>query len=622
MTSLTISGIISGLDTTSIIDKLVAVEGNSQTLLARQQTAQKSAVSAYANMLSSVGELATQVNKLANTSTWATTTATSSSTTVTATATGKSAASLTFDVINPAAAHTLISAEPVTSTATTVASSGSLTLGKPDGTTSTIDVGNGTLAEVVAGINGAGAGLVATAVQTSPGQFRLQVGSSSAGAASQFTLDGLDGFTAMNELSTGANAKIKVGSGVNAYEIESTTNTFSNVVSGLSFTVSKEATGVTVSTTVDPTPVSDQISSIVTNANNLLASIAANTAWDSTTKTGGPLLGDSTVRSLQQGILSIVSSVATPGLSVTSGGQLAFDKDAFATAFTADAAAVASAYGSSSSFEAAAGTGATATYSNSTAATRAGSYAVQIASNATAEQWQIIPPGTGIVGRLITLAREPSLVTHTVADGEDIATTAASINSKLAAAGMGIAAEADSSGNLVFTASSPGTRTAFTASIDGGLIATQLAEGTDVAGTIDGVEGTGIGNTLTVPFDSGSDASGLSVTITASDADIASSGGEIGTITFATGLAQSLSQLFSQMSDSVNGQLVTAQAEASAQVTKLQTAIDGWTSRLNDYRTNLTNKFTAMESALASLKAQSSAMASFGLADASSDESS
>jgi flagellar hook-associated protein 2 len=623
MTSLTISGIVSGLDTSSIIDKLVSVEGNSQTLLKTQQTAQKSAVSAYSNLLTSVGNLASQMSKLANTSSWATTSATSTDSSVTATATGKTASSLSFTVTRVAASHTLISAGTVNSTSASVASSGSLTLSRADGTSTSIDVGGGTLAEVVAGINGAGAGITATAVQTAPGQYRLQVGATKTGDASQFSLSGIEGFTSMNTLTEGANATIRVGSGLNAYDVESTTNTFSNVVSGISFTVSKEtASAVTVSSSVDPGAVSDQISSIVTNANNLLTSIAANTAWDSTSKTGGPLLGDSTVRSLQQGILSIVGSVAAPGLSVTSAGQVAFDKDAFSAAFMADPAAVMGAYGASSTFTATPGLTATATYTNATSATFTGSYPVNVSSNAKAEQWQVVAPGTGIVGRLLAITRGSTTVSYTVEAGEDTTAAAAKLNTKLAQAGMGVTATTEPSGNLVFTASNAGTAGAFTATIDGGGTATKTRAGSNISGTIDGVAATGIGNILSVPVSSASRAAGLSIAVNASDADIASSAGAIGTINYTPGLAQRLDKLFSDMSDSATGQLVTAQAQASAQVSSLQDAIESWTTRLDAYRSMLNTKFTAMESALSSLKSQSTALSSYFSSSSSSSSSS
>ena len=624
MSSITIGGIVSGLDTTSIIDKLVAVEGNSKTLLANQQTAQKSVVSAYGSLLSSVGSLVSQVGKLANTSSWTTTSATSSSPSVTATATGKTASSLTFDVTDRAAAHTLISAGTVNSTGAGVASSGTLTLTRTStGATTSIDVGNGTLAEVVAGINGAGAGLSAVAVQTSPGAYRLQVSASSTGAASQFSLAGLDGFSSMNVLTSGADAAITVGSGPNAYQVTSASNTFGNVAGGISFTVAKRESAVTVSSSVDPSSVSDQISSIVTNVNNLLGSIASNTAWDSTTKTGGALLGSTTARSLQQGILGVVAGGNAPGLSVTSGGQLSFDKDAFAAAFRSDPVGVSAAYGRSSTFQPATGTGASAGVTYAVSGTAAGSYGVHVSATPKAEQWQVIQPGTGIVGRLITMARGSSSVSYTVQTGETVATAAANLNTKLAQAGFGASAAVDAGGHLTLTATAPGSAGAFTATIDGGGTASQLVAGRDIAGNIDGEPATGTGSTLSLPVTAASPAAGLSVQVSASDADLTSSSGDIGTITYQPGVAQQLQSLFEQMSDSTTGQLTQAQGQASDQVRSLQTQIDNWTTRLDSYRSMLSTKFTAMESALSSLKSQSTALSQFfGSASSSSSSSS
>ncbi|GAA3607514.1 hypothetical protein GCM10022223_24350 [Kineosporia mesophila] len=627
MTSLTIGGIVSGLDTKSIVDKLVSVQGNSQTLLKNRQIEQNSAVSAYSSMLSSIGSLVTQMSSLANTSSWATTSATSSSSSVTATATGSVANSLTFDVTSVASAHSLISNGSVNSLSATVASGSSITLDK-NGTSTSINVGTGSLSEVVSAINSANAGVTASAVQTSPGTYRLQVASTTTGEASQFTLSGLSGFPGagaqMNILAEGADAEIKIGgSGSNAYTVTSATNTFSDVAQGLSFTVGKVEAGVTVGSAVDTTKVSDQISGVVTNINNLLSSITTNTAWDSSTKTGGPLLGDSTVRALQQQILSTVSGMNAPGLSVTSGGQVQFDKTTFDTAFKTDPTGTMAAYGASSSFTAATGKSASASLSRATSATQAGTYAVDVTSQAKAEQWQVIPPGTGVVGRTVALLRGSTTVKYDVASGEDASAVAAKLNTMLAQSGMGITAAADASGNLSFTSTNPGSAGAFevkftetsSGSAVAGATVSQTTEGADIKGTINGVEATGIGNILTVPPTSDDPSAGLSILVNSTAT------GDIGDITYKPGLAQQFGSLFSQMSDSQTGTLVQAQTTAKTQVKDLQTQIDAWTDRLAAYRSSITAKFTAMESSLSALKAQQSSLASFFNSSSSSSSS-
>jgi flagellar hook-associated protein 2 len=163
----------------------------------------------------------------------------------------------------------------------------------------------------------------------------------------------------------------------------------------------------------------------------------------------------------------------------------------------------------------------------------------------------------------------------------------------------------------VLTASNAGSSSRVTVALDGGGTVSHATTGSDIAGTIDGVAATGVGNVLTVPVTSTSRAAGLSIAVTASDDDLAASGGAIGDITYTPGLAQQLSSLFNQMSDSSTGQLVTAQATATTQVKNLQTQIDNWTTRLDSYRANLTYKFTQMETALATLKTQSTALSQY-----------
>jgi flagellar hook-associated protein 2 len=633
-TSITIGGIISGLDTKGIIDKLVAVEGNSQTLLTNQQTAQKSAVTAYTGLLSSIGTLATQVSSLGDTSTWAATTASSSSSSVTAVATGNNASSLTFKVKSVAAAHTLLSDDTFSSTSDSVTGAGSLTLTKDDGTTSTIDVGNGTLAEVVAGINGANAGLSATAVQTSPGQFRLQIGATTTGAASQFTLTG-SGLKPLSTLATGTDASItigddSVGSTTPHYSVNSSTNTFAGVASGLSFTVSQaSATAVTVSSAVDPSAVATRIGAVVTNINNLLSSITSSTAYDTSSKTGGPLLGDSTVRSLRQTLLSTVSGMNAAGVSVTSSGQISFDSAAFTAAYKANPTSVMNAYGATSKFTSSStAVNASASYVNAVAGTVAGTYAIAVTSNAKTEQWQAVPPGTGIVGRTLTLTRGTSTISYAVDPADDFATTATKLNAKLAEAGFGATVSVGTGGDsLLVTANSTGTAGAFTVSngdaVGTSTAASKLRAGSDIVGTIDGVAATGLGNILTVPVTSTSKAAGLSVAVTATDAEVtASAGSTIGSISYKPGLAQQLNKVFTQMSDSGTGQLVTAQAAATTQIKNLQTQIDNWTTRLDSYRANLTYKFTQMETALSSLKTQSTALSQYFNSGSTSSSSS
>ncbi len=615
MSQLTISGAVSNLDTAGIINSLVTLQGNQQALLRNRQTSVQRTADAYTAVMTSLGSLSTQAKKVADTGAWAGLTATSSTTSVTAKATGSTPGSLTFDVTAVAARHALVSAEAVGSTAAVVAS-GPLTLTKSDGSATTIEVGSGTLDDVVGAINAAKAGVTASAVQIAPGQYRLQVSSAATGSASGFTLDGLDGFSAMNVLQQGADATIHLGDTITGYDITSSGNTFSDVVPGLSFTVSRAETAVTVSSAVDGSAVATDVQALVDAANSVLADITSRSTWDATTRTGGPLTGSSAVRNLTQSILSTVGGAGAAGVTLTREGKLSFDKTAFLEAFTADPAKVAAAYGASVAFAPAAGVTGKIGLVRAGDTAKAGTFAVNVSVAATREQWQVSTSGTLEGLPFVLTGSGGSQFAYTAPTGETLAESVLAINARLAASGFGVGASISGS-DVVLTATSAGSSAGFTANLDG-VDGTQLVAGGDVAGTIDGQPAAGGGNVLSLTTGTGT-AVGLSLSVDVSAADVAATGGDVGTVTYSQGLAQRLATLVSDAT-STGGLLKTAKEGSDATVKDLQTQIDSWDNRLQSYRLRLTRQFTAMETALANLRSQTSFLS--GLSTSSSSSSS
>jgi flagellar hook-associated protein 2 len=608
MSNMTISGAVSGLDTATIINQLVSVQANQQTLLKQQQTTQQSAADALGKLATALNGVGTLAGTLAKTSTWSASAVTSSSTGVTASASGTTAGALTFDVTSVAAAHALISSNAVGSTGDVVAS-GPLTLTASDGSTTSIDVGGGTLGEVVRAVNAAGKGVVATAVQTSPGQYRLQVAATATGQASTFSLDGLDGFTGVDVLTAGSDAAIRIGSDpATAYTITSSTNTFSDVVKGLSFTVSKLENAVTVSSAVDGTAVAGQVSKLVDAVNAVLSQISTATAWNATTKTGGPLTGDSTARSLQQRLLTMVSTAGAAGVRLTRDGTLTFDQNAFLTAFNADPDKVKAAFGATSSFAPDPSVTGQVAFSSSTSETQPGTYPIEVTARATREQWSL-GAGTFGVGSIVQLSQGTTTVTYTVQNGDGATEVAAGITRAAAAAHVAVTAATDSQGKVVFTAANTGSGSAFSVDVDDNGLGSQDVAGADVEGTIDGQVATGIGDVLSLRTGTGG-AVGLALdTSGVTDADIGMTGGAVGSVTYTPGLARQLATFADQATATSTGTLTSAQHGRQSEVKDLQDQIDEWDRRLTAYRASLTTQFTAMETALAALKNQTSSLA-------------
>jgi flagellar hook-associated protein 2 len=604
LSQVTISGAVSGLDTSSIINQLVSVQANQQTLLKNQQTTQQNAADALGKLSTSLGAIGSLASSLAKTSTWAGTTVTSNSTSVTASATGTTTGSLAFDVTSLAAAHAVVSANTIASPSTVIAS-GPLTLTASDGSTTSINVGSGTLSQVISGINAAGKGLVASAVQTAPGQYRLQVAATATGASSEFHLTGLDDPAGMDILTEGSDASITVGT-TTTYQVTSSTNTFSGILPGVSFTVGKLENDVTVNAAIDGSGVATQVGKLVDAVNGVLSQISTGTAWNATTKAGGALVGDSTARSLQQQLLNLVAGAGAPGVSVTRDGTVKFDQAAFTTAFKTDPSKVKTAFGATTTFAPAGGVAGNVSFASSMPQTQAGTYAVQVTQLGQREQWSLASASL-ISGKVATLTQGSRTAAYTIQFGDTAATIAAGLNAAAMTSLLGVTAADDGAGNLLLAALDAGSAHAFTADLSG-VPGTQVHQGLDVQGTIDGDTATGLGNILSLPTSSGGasylalDTSGLTQN------DIDNTAGDVGGVTYVPGLAQQLASLADVETRSGTGLVTTARQGRLAQAKTLQGQIDAWDQRLTDYRAQLTQQFTAMETALASLKSQTSAL--------------
>lgn len=341
-----ISGLISGMDTTSLISQLMQIEAQPQTQLKSQLATAQTDAAAYRDVNSAFAALQTAATALTQSSSWAPVKATSDSTTVTASATaGATTGSLTFTVNQLAAAHSLVTGQNWTNTTDAFGLGSTLTLTKADGTTTNITVGGtGTLADAISAINASGAGVSATAVNTGSG-YRLQVASSATGAANAFTLTASGGTSStFSVLTHGQDAAITVGSGTSAYQVTSSANTFTGVLPDTTFTVSQANATATVTVAPDPDAVTAAVQSLVTAANTVLSKIATYTA--SGTGSTAPLQGDQTLTDLAGRVLDAVTeavggnSAALAGLQVTKDGRLTFDATAFKSELASDPALV------------------------------------------------------------------------------------------------------------------------------------------------------------------------------------------------------------------------------------------------------------------------------------------
>ncbi len=155
-----VSGLVSGMDTSTLVSQLMQVEAAGQTRLKTKVSTEEKAVTAYQSVNTKLAAAENAADELGKLATWRSAKATSSSSTVSATtASGNSTqtGTVTFDVISLSRAQVSTTRAVSTGDAT---SQSSISITKGDGTQSNVDISaDRSLAGIASAINGAGLGI-------------------------------------------------------------------------------------------------------------------------------------------------------------------------------------------------------------------------------------------------------------------------------------------------------------------------------------------------------------------------------------------------------------------------------------------------------------------------------
>ena len=321
-------------------------------------------------------------------------------------------------------------------------------------TATNVSTGDGSLTSVVNAINGAGAGISATAVQVGTNAYRLQLASTATGTANALTVD-TSVFSAqlgsLNTLTSAADATITVGKGSpNQYSVTSGSNTLTGVLPGVTLTLlqADPSETVTVNVANDATALSNNVQKMVDAINDALGYISEQSQYNTDTNVAGPLLGDSLARQLQSSLLTSVSfltdvsALASPtgaGITIQADGTIAFDSSKFADAYAKNPADVAALFQQTGKQT----TGSGLSFSSATDSTRPGSYAVAISQVATQASYS----GTGVVGGTVgatgTISVAVGLLsaTYSTTGGETLDSVADGLNAAMGAKSLGLVAK-------------------------------------------------------------------------------------------------------------------------------------------------------------------------------------
>jgi flagellar capping protein FliD len=352
--SMSVDGLVSGMDTTSIISGLMQTEAAPQTALKSRLSTTKTAASAYRTVNTTYAAVRTAAEALQKVEIWGSAKATSNSTGVTATATGTNPApgSLTFTVQSLASAHGLVNQNATwTSTTAAYGASSIEVFDKAGVSKGTITIGGtGTLTDAAAAINADTThGLTASVVQVRAGSsplYALQINAKTTGAASEFTLGGAGTFGITSQAS---DAELKIGTpgAAGAYSVYSSTNTFDSVMPGATMTVSKAdpATPVTVTIAKDPDAIATKMQALVDAVNSALKTTRdyTSSATGSTAALKGDYALTSLVSRLLTGVAGAVGKDGSPakiGLETNRDGSIKFTKSTFVDALKTDPAMV------------------------------------------------------------------------------------------------------------------------------------------------------------------------------------------------------------------------------------------------------------------------------------------
>jgi flagellar hook-associated protein 2 len=243
-------------------------------------------------------------------------------------------------------ASTASSYSNAVATSSTPLTAGSFTLQVGSGPATQIQIGSGvnTLDELSSYINTQNLGVTASVINDSTGS-RLAIVSNSSGAANGFTISGASGLT-FTQASAGQDASLTV----DGIPIDSASNTVTGAVNGLTLNLAGADPGgqVTVTIAPDTASVSQAIATFVGAYNTAIGDV--NTQYTvNANNQEGPLAGDSTVRILQDSLLSVagysgggngVSTLADLGITMNNDGTLTLNSATLTNAVQNNFAAV------------------------------------------------------------------------------------------------------------------------------------------------------------------------------------------------------------------------------------------------------------------------------------------
>ncbi len=354
--AVTIDGLVSGIDTETIISGLLEIQKTQvdRLTLRRTEIQQKQTVfrGIEARLLSLRTDLGT-LSRIQN-STFSQFAVTVSDETAVAATAGSNAAAGVYQltVNSKARAHQVASQGFADKNSEITTGTFAFRVGSGDVTSISIDANNNSLDGLASAINSSGAGVTASIVKDASGgatPWRLLLTSSKTGAANAISVTNNLANSAGNAIKpiidlnnpvqAATDAEIRVGSGVGAISVSSSTNQFEDVISDVRIDLLNVNAGeeVTISVARDTEGAVSAVEDFVKSFNAVLQYIDDQSRFNSETNEAGLLLGNRGAIGVQQklrsavlgvvpGVNSSVNRLSAIGISVNDQGRLILNK--------------------------------------------------------------------------------------------------------------------------------------------------------------------------------------------------------------------------------------------------------------------------------------------------------
>ncbi|MEP6416496.1 MAG: flagellar filament capping protein FliD, partial [Marinobacter sp.] len=342
MASISSLGIGSGVLTSDLVDQLVAAERKpTETRLNQQAQQTETLLSAYGKLRSAVTELRLPMRQLSSPDNLKAFSASSSNGDigVSIDSTKASRGTYSVEVTSLASAQALASQAVFADRDSTSVGQGTLKLSVGDKVTDvTIDSSNDSLQGLANAINESDAGVSAGVIDTGNG-YQLVLSADETGTANSVSIsvsgdtggtntdnEGLSRFAFNDTMDADAGLQQTIAASdavmkVNGVEVTRSTNTFENVIDGLTFDITAEGAS-TIKVEQDLGAVADRVQGFVDKFNALQSTIDSLAGFNAEAGRGSVLTGDSTVRNIQGQLRNILTRVV-PGMENASVRSLA-----------------------------------------------------------------------------------------------------------------------------------------------------------------------------------------------------------------------------------------------------------------------------------------------------------